>query len=541
MKSSRGNIIWIFALFVFVILFVVLRPSQMEVGSGGDDDTHVGVLPTITPAPTISVTSVKKNIFAAPHAADEEVNTNDKSSSSSTSSCVSLPMSKNATGIFQVELCHEDLARVCKGYLKIQRVKGCRGTPGRPLSRNATLSKWIETKYGPDSYRVRITGPEVFIAEAIFSSSDSDRSSCTYTSKYNLRYMGTYNIAIELLYDNYYAIDEVTNHWPPLRKLSLLQFPESTSFHWYHKSQVTPESTVTVSCSKNSRSESHEETSIGTAPTCRTYKDMNDGRWVRDPKKGPLTTRVRVKKIRRQPILFQWELQKEAYHFWKPYRCSLPSFPTECLKNKRMIIGGDSQLRALYFTMLNVLRGHGVECVQNVTSKDDESPKCVPNVKGSQHHKVDSLNLQFDFADDHYISKLSKYSGGYDIIVVGYAQHPASKEHWPLDRYRREIPDKAHYFHDLQRKGKTVIWYAAPQYPHSTSGYPIVVMDWRTDLRLQVMNEFSESVMSSKGIPVVDSYKVSTGFSHTSPDQAHYHNWVIYDIINVVLNNACGV
>jgi hypothetical protein len=359
---------------------------------------------------------------------------------------------------------------------------------------------------------------------------------CEYETSYRLTKPGTYRLAIELLYDTYYALDEVTNHWPPLRKRPILALrPEP--FSWYHKSQITPESNEEVTCVGGD-----EDSGAAAHTACSPY-EANDGRWVRQASGQPLFTRVRVKKIRRQPILFQWESQAEDYYKWVPYGCKLEDkvgdIPTvnKCLAKKKIIIGGDSQLRALYFSLLNVLRGQGVECVQNVTATDTESPKCIPNVKGGQHYTI-ADDIKLDFADDHYFSKLGKYSD-YDVVIVGYAQHPASKEHWPLDRYRNELPSKSHFLYDLTRKGKKVIWYGAPQYPHSTSGYPIVVMDWRTDLRLKVMNEYAYRVMESYGIPIVDSYAISTAMGHSSPDQAHFHNWVIYEIVNVLLNAMC--
>ena len=444
--------------------------------------------------------------------------------------CKSLPIHANSTGQWFVEWCHVDRADMCSGTLTIRRRKGCLISPGRLLSKNATLSKEIEQSHGPDHYRVRISGPEVVIVEPRYMGTGSP--DCEYTATYSLMYPGKHPLAIELLYDHYYALDEATIHWPPLRKRPLLPLRSMPHYRWYHTSQITPESIVDIPCI-NLVPPSRKK-----LPPC-SVSEANMGRWVRDSAKGPLTTRVRVKKIRRQPILFQWESQQEAFYEWLPDTCNLRVFPQECLRKKKAIIGGDSQLRALYFTALNILRGHGVTCVQNVTATSEESAHCIANVKGGQHYRVSPSEIQLDFMDDSFFSRIPGKYTSYDAVIVGYAQHPASKEHWPLDRYRRELPGKAQFLADLIKIGKNVVWYAAPQYPHSTSGYPIMVMDWRTDLRLATMNRYARVYMSQRGIPVVDSYAVSTGFSHTSPDQAHYHNWVMYNIVNLVLNALC--
>merc|ERR1712146_608632 len=120
--------------------------------------------------------------------------------------------------------------------------------------------------------------------------------------------------------------------------------------------------------------------------------------------------------------------------------------------------------------------------------------------------------------DDLFLTKfMGEHYNGYDVVIAGFAQHPASKEHWTVDRYRGAVFAKAKRVRELLDLGAKVIWYGAPQYPHTTNGYPVVVRDWRTDARLQLFNEASFAAMTALGVPVVDSFAVTTPMSHTSP------------------------
>jgi hypothetical protein len=209
------------------------------------------------------------------------------------------------------------------------------------------------------------------------------------------------------------------------------------------------------------------------------------------------------------------------------------------LKGKRIVVGGDSQLRALYYGLVNVLNGNEWPCVRNLSSVASEPPVCIQNTKGSQRKTIEGV--QVDYVDDLFLEKFSgeRYQG-YDVVIVGFAQHPASKEHWTADRYRGGVFAKAKKVRALRDQGSTVLWYGAPQYPHTTNGYPVVVKDWRTDARMMLFNDVSFAMMRGMGVPVVDSYSVVTAMAHTSPDQAHFSNWVCAELVNVVVDALCG-
>ena len=281
-----------------------------------------------------------------------------------------------------------------------------------------------------------------------------------------------------------------------------------------------------------------------------------------------LYTRVRVRKIQREPIVFEWALQPDKDWRWLSDVCrhdaaGRPNVMAT-LAGRRIVVGGDSQLRALYFGMVNVLSGLEWPCVRNISSIKEEPRVCIANVKGSQRKTVTftdeadhgetrprggtKATLQIDFVDDTFLDKLggNRYEG-YDVVIVGMGQHPASKEHWSVDKYRRTIVGKAARLGQIHAKplaGRNklpvVLWYSAPQYPHTQAGFPVAVRDWRTDARLQLFNQIATEIMHGlhPPIPVVDAFPLTNAMSHTSPDQAHYTNFVSAELVRVTLSIA---
>eukprot|EP00744_Colponema_vietnamica_P022044 GILI01031615.1.p1 GENE.GILI01031615.1~~GILI01031615.1.p1 ORF type:complete len:453 (-),score=-2.58 GILI01031615.1:22-1233(-) len=390
------------------------------------------------------------------------------------------------------------------------------------LSNDPTVSEQLRL-WGPDLFRIRIAGPEVVVGLAQLV------EECTYNFTFSLNVRGSYNVALERLYAKYDAINEAFSAWPHLLKEPVLEVDAPTSN--YHTQQRTLESSTSLQCT---------DPTPRRPPTtlCTGKEGSTKGRWLVEHPRKTVYTRVRVRKIQRNPIKFKWALQGDNLSHWSPDTCKVMTTSDYTaveprLAGKRIVVAGDSQLRALYFGLVNTLAGNGNQCVLNISSEEAEPPVCVANTKGN--HKRQFGDIQVDFYDDLFLDKFASSSkfDGYDVMIVGFAQHPASKEHWPLKRYFASVDQKARKIKNLQSK---VVWYLAPQYPHTTNGYPVAVKDWRTDARLTLFNGYAEKVMREIGVPIVDGYSISTGMSHTSPDQAHYSNFVSHEIVQLLLS-----
>lgn len=482
--------------------------------------------------------------------------------------CVALRPHANVSATLEnFFLCFDEEA--CTGSIRFDFVDRSQCTKKRrSLSSNASLNQFLSEVVGPDLFRFRLEGPETinqmvgasalsvdelvsrWLAHSMASARQDRMAPCSFAITIPaLRLGGTYRVGLEWLYRDYAAMDELAGHWPPLLKQSLLEVDPLFSTN-YHLQQCTLPSTATVVCKKTTAT--LEESGLGAA--CTGRETDSGGRWVVDEefKGSPVYTRVRVKKIQRNPIVFQWALQSDAARRWVPTACTameLPAASSPRLSammaslakvSQRIVIGGDSQLRALYFGMSNVLSGFGGACVRNITFEAAEPRQCIPNVKGSQRKVIQGVQL--DFVDDLFLDRFTgseRYSS-YQTIIVGFAQHPASKEHWTFDKYRASFAAKLRKALQLKASGKHVVWYLAPQYPHTTNGFPVAVRDWRTDLRLKMFNAFAKKECLAHGISVVDAFDISTPFSHTSPDQAHYSNFVSFEFVRMALTVICS-
>jgi hypothetical protein len=491
----------------------------------------------------------------------------------STPRCIALPPHVNVSSVLEnFYLCFDEEA--CSGTLRFDFIdRTICTTKRRALSANTSLSNFLSDVIGPDLFRFRLDGPETVtkmvgasttpvdeLIEIWHSASPSAvaagrNAPCSYSVVIpELRFGGTYRVGLEWLYRDYAAMDELTGHWPPLLKQTLLEVDPAFSTK-YHLQQCTLPSTATVTCKKPPLSSDRDAGMPPPRHLCTGLERDTSGRWVTEVRLAgsPVYTRVRVKKIQRSPIIFQWALQPDIARQWWPSTCAmvlpalsttphaLPTLMSALSKtSQRIVIGGDSQLRALYFGMSNFMSGFSDTCLRNITTETAEPRHCIANVKGSQRKVIQGVQL--DFVDDLFLDRFTsseRYSG-YHTIIVGFAQHPASKEHWTFDKYRQSFASKLRRALQLKAAGKHVVWYLAPQYPHTTNGFPVHVRDWRTDLRLKMFNTFAKRECQAHDIAVVDGFDISTPFSHTSPDQAHFSNFVSHELVRMSLTVVCS-
>lgn len=533
LESRNARALLTLSLVMFGALYYSLHPT-VESGPGVPLVTHApprAAEPRVTPVPWPTM-KVSNHLTLLPLLPTDVVKVDTRTD------CEQVATDSNVSSrIPSIRLCYDK--SLCRGSMVVV-VKDCEAQKGRALSKNSTFSDEIKRRHGADLFKFRMEG-EAGVVTAVPRYTGQK---CTYiipirvppalVSEGSTR--TEYLVGLEWLYADYHALDEVTNHWPPLRKQSLL--PTLPNFFTqYHLQQCTVPSTLSLSCERR-------EPIVPPFPSdlkaCDGFVTDSSGYWKTDIPRDFVHTRVRVRKIQRQPIVFEWAIQRDLARHWVPEHCASERFNSDdartLLKGKSILIGGDSQSRAMYYSVANFVSGFGSECLRNISTVAAEPSHCVENVKGSQRKKLGSLD-RLDFTDDHFLDKVmqGRYNG-YDIVVIGFAQHPASKEHWSFDKYKSALQARAPHISKLKSAGTLVVWMTAPQYPHTKKGYPVVVKDWRTDARLELFNNYSTEVMGSLGIPVLDTYTISAAMSHTSPDQAHFTNFVAYEFVQYFLN-----
>eukprot|EP01061_Rhynchopus_euleeides_P016623 TRINITY_DN27945_c0_g1_i1.p1 TRINITY_DN27945_c0_g1~~TRINITY_DN27945_c0_g1_i1.p1 ORF type:complete len:595 (+),score=104.53 TRINITY_DN27945_c0_g1_i1:104-1888(+) len=496
-------------------------------------------------------------------------------SQGTTSSCKSTTLLPSAPG-FTVELCWDSAS--CEGRLQVSRTSGC--TPmrdARSISNDAGYDAWVKRAMGPDHYRLLFKSTSGVAQRELLHAGN-----CVYTTGgFALRGEGRHYIALELLYKSYEGIDEVRNIWPPLQKTPILphgiQALGETAGTAWHPGQLTPPSDSYVTCSGggggargNAQSGMQEE---GDAQLPgRLFAHLN-GRWAVDAgRSGTLYTKVRVKKISRQPILFNWTRQAHPEYTWvageeeEARGGDTGGALDQCVAKLKagprvpVIITGDSQLRAAYFGFVNILNGGGEKCVRNISSPShvDErlfpkEPRCLENVKGKHRHNLGGVGAEF--LDDPYISGCPKLIGsGHKVVVLGFAQHPASRKHWPFKKFNQTMSERAKCVSSMLAKGKVVVWLMAPKYPDTKVGFPVGVMDWRTDARLLLFNSAARThlaavrqALQDKGdsqaasrLHIIEAFDISAPLGHSSSDQAHYNNVVLHAISGSIATSMCA-
>ena len=494
----------------FVLLYSVLRglvheSSQLEEFRNEPGHSSAGV-------------TIEEQTGRATHTAPS-------STANSSSACFYPRLNADIARLASIRICFDPEA--CTGSLTVHAFDCSKDVPSS-VSNDLEISQELMRQWGPDLFRLRVEGPEIF--SSLSSPLDS---TCFYSFPLEMHREGSYNVAVEWLYKQYDAINEAFSRWPSLMKKPLL--PVNASDNNYHRQQRTLESTLFLTCSRTRVRPSLSQ--------CTGRELAHSGRWVRSPGNSFMHTRVRVRKLSRSPIVFKWSIQNEPFARWAPDLCNSDvedvSTDLEHLSRKRVCIAGDSQSRALYFGLMNDLNGKGNLCVQNLTAEASEPSDCIANVKGS--HRRQFRDAQFDFYDDPFLDRFSSGKfDGYDVVIIGFAQHPASKEHWPFRRFRLATDNKVRKIEKLMGKGKHIVWFLAPQFPHTVDGYPVTVRDWRTDARISTFNSYVKQSLPS-GVPILDGFSVTAPMSHTSPDQAHYTNFVSYELVQMLRSILRGL
>ena len=481
--------------------------------------------------------------------------------------------SSDERGAFEVAVCYTEAS--CEGWVRVRRRGG--GCPpeaeAKAISSDKAYAAWVRREMGPEFFRLLLRS-EVEVVQPMLV----HEGGCEYrTPVFALSPPSAaggqphaYSIALEHLYTGYDGVDESKSFWPPLIKKSLLPVgaaavAELQGTAW-HPGQITLPSVFSLRCSGGSRQAAAAEGKPAVSGR-DGFLRIAGGRWVVPaPLVGSqLYTKVRTKKVQRKPILFDWRRQAHPAYGWAVEGVGGGSGGAACvarLKGGRaisMLVTGDSQLRAAYFGVVNVLRGAaggGGSCVRNISSPSHlnqylfpNDPECVENVKGDHKHALGSLHAAFK--DDPFAEKVKRNGAKHDVVVTGFAQHPASRKHWMYKRFDETMAERTGQVEDLLRKGRAVVWLMAPKYPDTKSGYAVGVMDWRTDPRLLLFNHAARQRLAAlraklgaaaaARLHIVEAFEMSSPLSHTSSDQAHYNNLILDAMVQDILGFLCGV
>eukprot|EP00906_Rhabdomonas_costata_P012801 RCo018406 len=134
-------------------------------------------------------------------------------------------------------LCYHNQS--CTGSLLLRRtdLRGCGGEGGaRKFSLSSRTEQVVLQQFGYDSFDVRLSGPEVVMADV----HPTEEGPCTYTAGFTLLSEGSYSLSAVWLYTNADAFNDRGRGWHPVLNISLIRSTAGNPFRCVRDSNVLP-------------------------------------------------------------------------------------------------------------------------------------------------------------------------------------------------------------------------------------------------------------------------------------------------------------
>jgi len=392
---------------------------------------------------------------------------------------------------FAVTLCWNETSG--EAIIRIVRTEAC-ASDARFSDDTATVET-VRRRFGPDSFRMRLDGPEVLVADL------SHEGACRYSGRLCLTISGWYTLQAAHLFGRFHAVTELL----PITQYALAPVTKKRYRVGFDLHPNTP-------CARSLR-----------ATPC-SLEGLTHGRWVRPEAVRGYLDPFPPWKFPRVP----GKNLAEAHSWgsdavWTPYNCTwrLLAQPEArvCLANTSLLFIGDSMTRSFFYPFLNKLWENKIQGNPKITVADGPRVWTV------------APNIRLQYSPDPFLTEPSMYqamlqSTDYDIVVLGMGDWPASstvrpKGLWPFARYRSHIDAVAR---DLAafvaRTGTRVLWHTIP-------AFGIADFDaWRNNQRFQLYNEYCVRRFRAAGIPVLDLFAVSIAMTHTAHDGGHFTGFV---------------
>lgn len=399
---------------------------------------------------------------------------------------------------------------------------------GANSSNSTSAVSTAASRDGQRIYRLRIVGPEVLLPPIRYCQAAA-------VSKYALETNGTWHFEVLLLYNNF-------TFPPPPRVRSDV-----------HAANFT----VTVADAIRNQS-----TCLGKeCALCRSHS--MPGRWVVNHQSVFDTLKSTCAKGKhRQPnctAQIQTGLAKDTSGMlvWRPYTCRYqkfhhPAVAAQCLaklqKEKPLCIVGDSQMRHMHAMVVQLLNASAADTFSNLLASRNGAT--VKTVLASNVAKF----ISDSYGGWHDTSACSHVFVNFGQWPLSFAtwKHPtlycaaegchktAPGEPWSLGRYAAQVEKVAqHMVEQRLHHNNTQYWVTINTQPiilrwHQEEGY-----DWRSEPMLLTYNKVANMIMQRHGIPIVDTYSISSPVNDLSYDNAHYIGNVGFAQARMLLHTVC--
>ena len=443
----------------------------------------------------------------------------------------------NIRNKFVIEHC---IISPMKGMYRIKKSKLC-NDDHHSITKDATLQKFVNEKYGPDEYEFHLQGPELIAMNQVYY------GKCVTIFHYELQITGRYRVYLVHMRENYMSHSEIVG-WPICHYDQPLG---SKLFVHFGKTKEVEDSENKLQALLKFQSGQTENTTT-TIPLCTSdnIEESNDGGWITLWKKDELSTKlftltpdimrnnpeypVGVPRIQggsdKASLNYQRGVVIKPYvghdkYVWKSKKCHLNYHPPkdayQCLKGKSIKMHGDSQMQRLHYALVTYVCGCGrAYCPATPMEGYDYKPT-YQNLQDPKNKCGSTSNIQIgmnrdDDGDGH------PNVNTVDLTFVNFGQHPADAFHkWPLAKYRQHVD--SYLAKIVAQKGykSKFIWVSTPAVAFRKDTFIRGYKDWRTNGRLERFNEYAATQMKKHGIRVLDLFRMSQGMTDLNPDNAH--------------------
>eukprot|EP00667_Euglena_gracilis_P009959 EG_transcript_10133 len=405
---------------------------------------------------------------------------------------------------FSVTLCWDEASG--EGSVRIARQDAC--PEEEPFSEDRNTTDLVRRRFGPDSFRVRLEGPEVFVVPF------RHEGQCQYAGRFRTTVGGWFTLQATHLFGRYHAVTELI----PKPKYTMLRLTDRQ----YRLGLALP---------------SLRNITAPVLPPC-SPATSGVGRWLRCEADWPYLDPFPPWKFPRVPgknLAEAHSWGSDAH--WTPYTCSWQP-PTQaearrCLADSSVLFIGDSMTRSFFYPVLNLLWEDKILGNPKITVADGPKTWTVkPNIR---------LEYSPDpFLDEERLFRATLRSDAYDVVVLGMGDWPASstvqpKGLWPLRRYRSHIDSIAADLRSFINRTRTrVVWHTIP-------AFGIADFDtWRNNRRFELYNAYARQRFEGIGVPVLDLYAISLAMTHAAHDGGHYTTFVADVWAQLLLFHLCS-
>eukprot|EP01064_Diplonema_japonicum_P025303 TRINITY_DN3648_c0_g3_i1.p1 TRINITY_DN3648_c0_g3~~TRINITY_DN3648_c0_g3_i1.p1 ORF type:complete len:489 (+),score=66.38 TRINITY_DN3648_c0_g3_i1:55-1521(+) len=391
-----------------------------------------------------------------------------------------------AQGGFQTEIWWD--AVKCEGMLMSARKSKveCKTAEKIEISSDPKVEKYLRENYGPDFMRVMLRGPEITMGKTEY------KKNCLYHTTFRTTKKGDYILTAELVYEQFNAINEAK---------------EKT---WYDYSQQSlTDGYPSLTCNMDQLQHNVPGRWSDAGPDTSDFKKEFPQYWLSLGKKETKLNAFTPDLLGRMDFKRRYE--------WTPstglHKKYSKDMILNLLKGKTLYFFGDSHMRMTFYGLLSRL---GVKYAFDKVWKGDRSDT-IPS------HGVTVAYVASYFLNTSRPSAVEMLMKPNKTVIAGVGQHHASGC-WTLAKHANTVENA---LRDFDRHNTSLIWFGIPAHPMNR--HMRVVQhrtDCRNNLRHYLFAKAQTELVSFRGYPIVDTFAKSWPMIHTSPDGAHYYNWV---------------